>query len=67
MKHQFKVPEMSCNHCKMRIEKVMNESGKVTNLDINLQSKIVIMDSDLPDAELVKLFDTAGYDAETAG
>lgn len=67
MKHQFKVPDMSCNHCKMRIEKVMNESGRVKDLNIDLQSKIVTMDSDLADSDLVKLFDTAGYDAEAAG
>jgi len=63
MKHTFNVPDMSCNHCKMRIEKTMNESGKVKDLNIDLQTKKVTLNSDLSDAELVKLFDNAGYDA----
>lgn len=64
MKYTFKVPDMSCNHCKMRIEKTMNESGKVSGLNIDLQTKKVILESDLSESDLVKLFDNAGYDAE---
>ena len=64
MKHTFKVPDMSCNHCKMRIEKTMSESGKVSELNVDLQTKKVSLESDLPAADLIKLFDDAGYDAE---
>lgn len=66
MKYTFNVPDMSCNHCKMRIEKKMNESGRVKDLDINLETKIVTLESDLPEGDIVKLFDDAGYDAEAA-
>lgn len=64
MKYTFKVPEMSCNHCKMRIEKKMANSGKVTNLKIDLESKKVSLESDLSQEDLIGLFDEAGYDAE---
>jgi len=64
MKHTFKVPEMSCNHCKMRIEKAMSDSGRVKNLEIDLESKKVSMESDLSAEALIDLFDDAGYDAE---
>lgn len=64
MKYTFNVPDMSCNHCKMRIEKTMGESGKVKNLNIDLPTKKVSLESDLPEADLVKLFDDAGYDAD---
>ena len=57
---------MSCNHCKMRIETKMKESGKVKDLNIDLQTKKVSLNSDLPESELIKLFDDAGYDAEAA-
>jgi hypothetical protein len=50
----------------MRIEKTMNDSGKIKDLNIDLQTKKVTLESDLADAELVKLFDQAGYDAEAA-
>ncbi len=66
MKHTFNVPDMSCNHCKMRIEKTMSESGKINNLNVDLQSKKVSLESELPVSDLVKLFDDAGYDAEAA-
>lgn len=64
MKYTFKVAEMSCNHCKMRIEKTMADSGKVKNLEIDLESKKVSLESDLSEAALIDLFDEAGYDAE---
>ncbi|PKL17737.1 MAG: heavy metal transport/detoxification protein [Spirochaetae bacterium HGW-Spirochaetae-5] len=66
MKHTFKVPDMTCNHCKMRIEKTMSGSGKVNELNVDLQNKKVSLESDLPVADLIKLFDDAGYDAEAA-
>ena len=66
MKYTFSVPDMSCNHCKMRIEKAMNESGKVKDLVIDLGSKKVSLESDLDEKELVTIFDNAGYDASRA-
>lgn len=66
MKYTFNVPDMSCSHCKMRIEKAMNESGRVNDLNIDLQSKKVSLQSELAEADLIKLFDEAGYDAEAA-
>ena len=63
MKYTFSVPDMSCSHCKMRIEKAMDESGKVTALEIDLALKRVSLESDLSEAEVVSLFDSAGYDA----
>ena len=67
MKYTFNVPDMSCNHCKMRIEKTMNESGKVRSLEIDLGSKKVSLESDLSETDLVALFDKAGYDATLSG
>ena len=63
MEYTFNVPDMSCNHCKMRIEKAMNESGKVKELQVDLSKKRVTLESDLSEPDLVKLFDQAGYDA----
>ena len=64
MKHTFKVPEMSCNHCKMRIEKTMGDTGKVSGVQVDLDSKKVSLESDLSVEALIDLFDEAGYDAE---
>ncbi len=64
MKYTFKVPEMSCNHCKMRIEKTMGDSGKVSGVEVDLESKKVSLQSELTAEALIDLFDEAGYDAE---
>jgi copper chaperone len=64
MKYTFNVPDMSCNHCKMRIEKTMGDSGKVENLEIDLDSKKVSMESELTADAIIELFDEAGYDAK---
>jgi hypothetical protein len=48
----------------MRIEKTMNDSGKVRDLNIDLTLKKVSLESDLSESDLIKLFDDAGYDAE---
>lgn len=64
MKYTFNVPDMSCNHCKMRIEKTMGDSGKVKNLEIDLDSRKVSLESELSAEALIDLFDEAGYDAE---
>lgn len=66
MKYTFRVPDMSCNHCKMRIEKAMNDSGKVSGLNVDLALKKVSLESDLSESDLIKLFDQAGYDAEAS-
>ena len=66
MKYTFRVPDMSCNHCKMRIEKAMNDSGKVSGLNVDLALKKVSLESDLSESDLIKIFDEAGYDAEVS-
>ncbi|MCL1864731.1 MAG: heavy-metal-associated domain-containing protein [Spirochaetes bacterium] len=63
MEYAFNVPDMSCNHCKMRIEKTMNESGKVKEIKVDLDKKMVTLESELSESDLLKLFDDAGYDA----
>lgn len=67
MKYTFNVPDMTCNHCRMRIEKAMNGSGRVKDLVINLDTKKVTLESDLGEDELIAIFDSAGYDATKAG
>lgn len=37
------VPDMSCNHCKMKIEKALNEKG-FKDVAVDLESKEVTFD-----------------------
>ncbi|MCL1833970.1 MAG: heavy-metal-associated domain-containing protein [Leptospirales bacterium] len=64
MEYTFNVPDMSCNHCKMRIEKTMSESGKVKEVKVDLDKKRVTLESELSQSDLVQLFDKAGFDAD---
>ncbi|HOO73962.1 MAG TPA: heavy-metal-associated domain-containing protein [Tepiditoga sp.] len=63
MKFVFTVNDMTCNHCKMRIENALKTSG-AQNIDIDLVSKKVVFDSELSKDALVSIIDDAGYTAE---
>ncbi|MGC9311346.1 MAG: heavy-metal-associated domain-containing protein [Sediminispirochaetaceae bacterium] len=63
MKLQFNVPDMSCQHCKHRIEEVVGGCEEVESVNVDLDSKIVRVDSALAPPALIALFDQAGYDA----
>ncbi len=63
MRYKFNVPDMTCSHCRARIEGVLNDTGKVGNISTDLDMKTVELESDLPEEELIQLFDEAGYDA----
>lgn len=57
------VPEMMCGHCEKRIrEAVSSLGGNVIELD--LETKIVVVEADVSSEELLKKIDEAGYDAE---
>jgi copper chaperone CopZ len=48
----------------MRIEAVVGGREEVEKVDVDLESKKVEVHSSLDPAELIDLFDQAGYDAE---
>lgn len=62
MKHEFTVNDMSCNHCKARIEKELLANG-VKNISIDLNSKVVSLESELSNDQLIEIIDKAGYTA----
>jgi len=41
----LKVPEISCNHCKMRISKALEETGE-TNFEIRFAQKEIVIETD---------------------
>lgn len=60
-KFVFSVPDMSCNHCKMRISKALEEAG-LSEFDISVESKTVTVNA--LEAEAVRAaIDDAGYEA----
>jgi len=61
MKHVFKVPDMSCQHCRMRIEKAIAASGKASVWTVDLAQKTVAVESAADKAELATVLANAGY------
>ncbi len=61
MKHVFSVPDMSCSHCRMRIEKALDASGKAKAWTVDLPGKTVAVESDSDVAIVAGILTEAGY------
>ncbi|MDI9388518.1 MAG: cation transporter [Synergistota bacterium] len=60
-KFVFSVPDISCNHCKMRISKALEAAG-VKEFEVSVEEKRVTAEAE--DAASVKaVIEDAGYDA----
>ena len=62
----YKVPDMSCDHCKMRIEAAVGGDTRVRSIDVDLDGKTVKVETDLEDGAVIALFEKAGYTATRA-
>ncbi|ABO50656.1 Heavy metal transport/detoxification protein [Desulforamulus reducens MI-1] len=58
----LKVDGMSCNHCKMAVEKAAKAINGVENATVNLEQKEVVVTGSVPKEEIVKAIEEAGYD-----
>lgn len=64
MHYKFNVPDVSCEHCKNRIESTLLAQDSVSSAEVEIEEKTVSVESDLPSDKLIALIDEAGYDAE---
>ena len=60
---KFNVPEMSCNHCKASIEKAIKGVDAAAEIDVDLDAKIVAVESRIAEAAIVDAIKDAGYEA----
>jgi copper chaperone len=62
--HEYTVDGMSCDHCKAAVtEEVLAVDG-VTEVDVNLDTKrVLVHGEDLDDAAIRAAIDEAGYEA----
>ena len=63
MKYIFSVPDMTCDHCKMRVTKALTELAGVGDVFIDLEEKRVEVQSSVSPESLLSAIDEAGYDA----
>ncbi|ACM22524.1 MULTISPECIES: heavy-metal-associated domain-containing protein [Thermotoga] len=54
MKYVLNVPDISCNHCKMRISKALDELG-IKDYEVSVEEKKVIVETEDLDSVLKKL------------
>ncbi|HKK66247.1 MAG TPA: cation transporter [Clostridia bacterium] len=64
MHYKFNVPDISCEHCKKRIEATLLAQNAVSSAEVHIEDKTVTVDSELSSDKLIALIDEAGYDAE---
>jgi len=61
----YRVPGMSCGHCRAAVESEVGAVAGVAAVDVDLETKLVtVRGSDLDDAALRAAIDEAGYEAE---
>jgi len=60
----LKVEGMTCNHCKMRVEKALQALSGVESVKVDLAAKEVVVSGETERSSLVKAIVDAGYSAE---
>lgn len=58
---KLKVEGMSCNHCKMAVEKALHEISGVESVQVNLDQKEVVVNGSADRSQLAKAIEEAGY------
>lgn len=63
MRKEIFIEGMTCNHCKMRVEKTLNGIDGVTSAQVILadQKAVVEFDKEVDEALITELIDDAGY------
>ncbi len=57
----LKIEGMSCNHCKMAVEKALKGVSGVTGVQVDLAKKEAVVSGTPEHAAMVKAIDEAGY------
>jgi len=64
---RFSVPDMSCGHCKAKIEDALLEADGGAELGFDMDAREVTVDSVLETGEVVDTIKGAGYAAAEIG
>ena len=60
----YRVPDMSCGHCKQAVSQELLAVEGVESVDVDLDTKLVVVQgTGLDDAQLRAAIDEAGYEA----
>jgi copper chaperone len=60
----YRVPDMSCGHCKQAVSQELLAVDGVESVDVDLETKLVVVQgTGLDDAQLRAAIEEAGYEA----
>ena len=57
----YRVPGISCEHCKSAIEQSLAGLAEISAVDVDIDAKVVHIHGDAPDADIVAAIGDAGY------
>ena len=63
---KLNVPEMSCGHCKVAVEKAVADVDAGASVDVDLENRTVSIQSTVTDAALIAALKEGGYLATVA-
>ena len=64
---RFSVPDMSCGHCKAKIEDALLEADGGAELEFDMDAREIAVDSTLDAGEVLDTIKAAGYAATALG
>lgn len=62
MKKKINIEGMSCGHCVAHVKEALEEIGGVEILEVNLEEKNALVNTEVEDNALIAAIDDAGYD-----
>jgi copper chaperone len=62
MKKKINIEGMSCGHCVAHVKEALEELSNIKVLEVNLNEKAALVDTDIDDTILISAIDEAGYD-----
>ena len=63
---RFKVADMTCGHCKAAIETAVKAVDPAADLEIDLETKLVSIQSTAPEGQLSAAIEAAGFETAAA-
>ncbi|GAA0822310.1 heavy-metal-associated domain-containing protein [Clostridium tertium] len=62
MKKKINIEGMSCGHCVAHVKEALEEISGVEILEVNLEGKNALVNTEVEDNTLIAAIDEAGYD-----
>ena len=62
MKETIDIEGMSCGHCVAHVKEALSELKDTKVIEVSLENKHAVVDTDIADHEIISAIDEAGYE-----